>query len=98
MRLRRPTSIAFRVLLASTLLAIVISAALAALLVSISSRRHASDEEAHARDTLPAARGRQPATGGLEPGRRGSLLTKNRLFRQPWETALKQMPPAEQRL
>jgi signal transduction histidine kinase len=98
MILRRPTTIAYRVLLGSAALAIVITLALTALVLAVSSLRSSIGEEAHATDTLAAILRLQTTTGDLESTLRGYLLTSNRRFQQPWEQALAAVPPAEKRV
>jgi signal transduction histidine kinase len=98
MILRRPTTIAYRVLVASAALAVVITLALTALVVAVSSLRSAIDEEARAKDTQAAILRLQTATGELESTLRGYLLTSNRRFQQPWQQALAALKPAERRV
>jgi signal transduction histidine kinase len=96
--LRRPTTIAYRVLLGSAALAIVITLALTALVLAVSSLRSAISAEARATDTLAAILRLQSATSDLESTLRGYLLTSNRRFQRPWERALAAVPPAELRV
>jgi signal transduction histidine kinase len=95
---RRPTTIAYRVLLGSAALAIVITLALTALVLAVSSLRSAIGAEARATDTLAAILRLQTTTGDLESTLRGYLLTSNRRFQRPWEQALSAVPPAERRV
>jgi signal transduction histidine kinase len=97
-RRHRPPTIAFRVLLASTLLGIVITVAMTALVLTMSSLRRAISEEARAKDTLTAALRLQTATGELESSLRGYLLTSKTPFRIPWERALRQIAPRKRDL
>ena len=64
--MRRPTTIAFRMLIGSAALALVITVAMTALVLAVSSLRRAIDAEAKAKDTLTAALRLQTATGELE--------------------------------
>jgi signal transduction histidine kinase len=97
-RLRRPTTIAFRMLIGSAALALVITVAMTALVLAVSSLRRAITAEAKAKDTLTAALRLQTATGELESSLRGFLLTSSRNFQASWERSLRQIPPAERRL
>ncbi len=98
MTVRRPTTIAFRVLLGSAVLAIVITVALTALVLAVSSLRHAITAEARAKDTLTSALRLQTATGELQSSLRGYLLTSGKRFQAPWVLALRQIEPAERDL
>jgi signal transduction histidine kinase len=98
MMVRRPTTIAFRMLLASALLACVITAALTALVVAVGSLRGAIRHEAHAKDTLAGALRLEAATRDVESSLRGYLLTSNERFLRPWRRSLASLGPAQRRL
>ena len=85
-------SIARRILLASVVLSLLVSAAFVALILAINALRHANEREARASDVTAATLRLEKLVVDLETGLRGLVLTGNERFLQPYVTARAELP------
>jgi signal transduction histidine kinase len=96
--MRRPTTLATRLIAASVALALVIALSLTAIVIALGVLRRAVAREARSTDTVAAVLTLRNATSDAEASLRGYLLTANRVFRNPWQRSLRNLKPAQQRL
>ena len=85
-------SIARRILLASVVLSLLVSAAFVTLILAITALRQANEREARASDVTTATLRLEKLVVDLETGLRGLVLTGNERFLQPYTAARGQLP------
>jgi signal transduction histidine kinase len=93
-RLSRRRTLAGRVLLASSVLAVLVVSAFALLVVALSAFRDATQQEAHAKDVTAAALVLERIVLDLETGLRGLVISKQEQFLRPWTNARDELPEA----
>lgn len=87
-----PDSLAGRMLVASTALAVMVAGVFAALIVAVTSLRDATRREAQSKDVVTATLGLEKLVADLETGFTGFVLTGNERFLQPWSRARAELP------
>ena len=81
-----------RLLYASVVLALLVSATFAALIVAVSSLREANDREARATEAVTATLRLEKLVLDLETGLRGFVLTGKEPFLRPYFDAVAELP------
>ena len=87
-----------RMIVASGLLALVVSAAFAVLLLAVDEARQSSDRARQADRVLVATNYVERLVIDLETGQRGFILTREARFLEPWNTAQTALPEANREL
>ena len=87
-----------RVLVASSLLVVLVSAAFAVLLVAIDNMRDSARLARHSRTELVAANKVEKLVIDLETGERGFVITRRESFLGPWHAARRSIPRETRRL
>jgi signal transduction histidine kinase len=87
-----------RVIVASGLLVLLVSAAFAVLLLAVDGMRDSGRLARHSRDELAAANRVEKLVIDLETGERGFLITRRERFLAPWGASRRALPSAERRL
>jgi signal transduction histidine kinase len=90
--------LARRMVVASGLLALVVSTAFAVLLLSVADLREATQLARHSEEVLATANQLERLVVDLEAGERGFVLTGQERFLQPWQAAQDALPEASSRL
>ena len=90
----RRRTLAGRVLLASSVLAVLVVSVFALLVVALSALRDSTQQEAHAKDVTAAALVLERIVLDLETGLRGLVISKQVQFLRPWTEARKELPEA----
>jgi signal transduction histidine kinase len=85
-------SLAWRMMLASALLAVLIAGVFVVILLAVSTLREATTREARAKDVTAATLTLEKLVVDLETGLRGFVLTGQQRFLQPWTQARQQLP------
>jgi signal transduction histidine kinase len=87
-----------RVMIASVLLVLVVSAAFAVLLLAVDSMRDSGRLARHSRNELVAANGVEKLVIDMETGERGFVITRRERFLGPWHAARRAIPGDAKRL
>jgi signal transduction histidine kinase len=87
-----------RILLASVVIAALVSGALTALLISLSGSYRSLDRQSHSKDVSVAAVQLDAIVSDLDAALRGYVATREDRFFTPWRHARDQLPTAEARL
>ncbi|HEV2920049.1 MAG TPA: CHASE3 domain-containing protein, partial [Actinomycetota bacterium] len=87
-----------RMVVASGLLALVVSAAFAVLLVSVQDLRTSQRLALHSEEVLAAANQLERLVIDVETGQRGFVITGQERFLDPWQDARRALPEASRRL
>jgi CHASE3 domain sensor protein len=87
-----------RMVVASGLLALVVSAAFAVLLVSVQDLRTSQRLALHSEEVLAAANQLERLVIDVETGQRGFVITGQERFLDPWRDAQRALPGASRRL
>src|SRR5688500_8712097 len=85
-------SLARRLLYASVVLALLVSATFGAMIVAVSALREANDREARATEAVTATLRLEKLVIDLETGLRGFVLTGEESFLQPYFAAKTELP------
>ncbi len=88
----------FRMIAASSVLAILISIVFAVLLSTVSAQRYDASRSRQAQEFLATSNRLERLVVDVETGERGYLLTRQTRFLQPWEEAQKEIPQLSQHL
>jgi signal transduction histidine kinase len=86
--------LAFRTIVASGLLAILVGTAFALLVRAIGEERDSAQLATHSQEVIGAASGLERLVLDLETGHRGYLITRDARFLEPWRRALAAYPAA----
>jgi signal transduction histidine kinase len=87
-----------RMVVASGLLALVVSAAFTVLLVSVEDLRNSERLALHSQEVLAAANQLERLVVDVETGQRGFVITGREKFLDPWRNARRALPEASRRL
>jgi signal transduction histidine kinase len=95
---RTPGGLAWRMVLASAALALVVGAMFAVFLLAVEDARNAERSALHSQEVIIAASALEGRVVDLETGQRGFILTRQTEFLEPWQQAQESLPREEQGL
>jgi signal transduction histidine kinase len=86
--------LAFRTIVASALLAVLVGTAFAVLVRAIADERDSAELATHSQEVIATANGLERLVLDFETGQRGFLITRDSRFLEPWRAALAAYPAA----